>query len=59
MKLSPPERVFVGLRVPVWPGTTWRLLLKELGTFGIVGNVCFLIDLGVFRVLYAQAGPLR
>jgi putative flippase GtrA len=37
-------------------GTTWRLLLKELGAFGVVGAVCFAIDLGVFQLLYAQAG---
>jgi putative flippase GtrA len=37
-------------------GTTWRLLLKEVGAFGVVGGVCFLIDLGVFQLLYAYAG---
>jgi putative flippase GtrA len=37
-------------------GTTWRMLLKELSAFGVVGAVCFLIDLGVFQLLYAHAG---
>ncbi|TFV64170.1 GtrA family protein [Geodermatophilus sp. DF01-2] len=37
-------------------GTTWRLLLKELGAFGVVGAVCFVVDLGVFQLLYAQVG---
>jgi putative flippase GtrA len=32
------------------------LLLRELGAFGIVGAVCFMIDLGLFQVLYAGAG---
>lgn len=37
-------------------GTTGRLLLKELGAFGVVGAVCFAVDVGLFWVLYAQAG---
>ena len=37
-------------------GTTWRLLLKELGAFGVVGAVCFAIDLGVFQLLYTRGG---
>ncbi|RBY77780.1 GtrA family protein [Geodermatophilus sp. TF02-6] len=37
-------------------GTTWRLLLKEVSAFGVVGAVCFVIDLGLFQVLYARAG---
>ena len=37
-------------------GTTWRLLLKELGAFGVVGVVCFLIDIVLFQLLYAHAG---
>jgi putative flippase GtrA len=35
-------------------GTTWRLLLKELSAFGIVGAVCFVIDIGLFQYLYAH-----
>jgi putative flippase GtrA len=35
---------------------TGRLLLRELGAFGVVGAVAFAIDLGVFQVLYAHAG---
>ena len=37
-------------------GTTWRLLLKELSAFGIVGAVCFVVDVGLFQLLYAHAG---
>jgi putative flippase GtrA len=37
-------------------GTTGRLLLKELGAFGVVGAVCFAVDVGLFWVLYTQAG---
>jgi putative flippase GtrA len=35
---------------------SWRLLLKELGAFGVVGGVCLMIDLGVFQLLYANTG---
>jgi putative flippase GtrA len=35
-------------------GTTWRLLLKELSAFGIVGAVCFFIDIALFQYLYAH-----
>lgn len=34
----------------------WRILLKELSAFGVVGAVCFAIDLGLFQVLYTSAG---
>ena len=30
--------------------------MKELGAFGVVGLACFVVDLGVFQLLYAQAG---
>lgn len=36
-------------------GTTWRLLLKELSAFGVVGGVCFVIDVGLFQFLYVHA----
>lgn len=35
---------------------TWRLLAKELGAFGIVGGLCFLLDVALFHVLYAVVG---
>jgi putative flippase GtrA len=35
---------------------TWRVLLKELGAFGVVGGVCFVLDLALFQVLYTSAG---
>ncbi|MCO7221585.1 GtrA family protein [Klenkia sp. PcliD-1-E] len=37
-------------------GLTWRLLVKELSAFGVVGAACFVLDLGVFQLLYAHAG---
>jgi putative flippase GtrA len=37
-------------------GTTWQLLVKELSAFGIVGLSCFVLDLGLFQILYAHAG---
>jgi putative flippase GtrA len=35
-------------------GTTWRLLVKELSAFGIVGAVCFVLQVGAFQGLYAH-----
>jgi putative flippase GtrA len=35
-------------------GTTWRLLLKELGAFGTVGAACFVLDVGLFHLLYTS-----
>jgi putative flippase GtrA len=37
-------------------GTTWRLLVKELSAFGVVGGVCFVIDILLFQLLYAHVG---
>ena len=37
-------------------GTTWRLLLKELSAFGVVGMSAFVVDLLVFQLLYAELG---
>ncbi|SDG09246.1 GtrA family protein [Klenkia brasiliensis] len=37
-------------------GATWQVLVKELGAFGVVGGVCFVIDIGLFQLLYAHAG---
>ncbi len=34
----------------------YRHLAKEIGAFGVVGGVCFVIDVALFQVLYAQAG---
>lgn len=33
-----------------------RTLLRELSAFGIVGGLCFALDLGLFQVLYAHVG---
>ena len=35
---------------------TWRVLLKELSAFGVVGSVCFALDLTVFQLLYTEVG---
>jgi putative flippase GtrA len=35
---------------------TWRLLLKELSAFGVVGAVSFALDLLVFQGLYGHLG---
>ncbi|MGY1621901.1 GtrA family protein [Geodermatophilus sp. SYSU D00965] len=37
-------------------GTTWRLLLKEVSAFGVVGAACFVLDVGLFQLLYATLG---
>ena len=37
-------------------GSTWRLLFKELSAFGVVGIVCFFIDIGLFQLFYANLG---
>ncbi|MBB3678218.1 GtrA family protein [Modestobacter versicolor] len=34
----------------------WRLLLKELSAFGVVGVACFFLDVGLFQLLYAHMG---
>jgi putative flippase GtrA len=45
-----PERLDRRLR------STWRLLVKELSAFGVVGAACFLLDVGLFQLLYAHVG---
>lgn len=35
---------------------SWRILVKELSAFGVVGVSCLAIDLGLFQVLYVHAG---
>jgi putative flippase GtrA len=38
---------------------SWRILLKEVAAFGVVGAVCFVIQLGLFNLLLHQhIGPL-
>lgn len=34
----------------------WQLLVHELAKFGIVGAVCYVIDVGLFNVLHSGAG---
>jgi putative flippase GtrA len=36
--------------------STRRLLIEELGAFGVVGVLCFLLDVGLFQLLYAHLG---
>jgi putative flippase GtrA len=31
-------------------------LVKELGAFGVVGGVCFVVDVGLFQLLYVHVG---
>jgi putative flippase GtrA len=35
---------------------TWRLVLKEISAFGVVGAVCFVLDVGLFQLLYVHVG---
>jgi putative flippase GtrA len=35
---------------------TWRTVVKELSAFGVVGLVCFALDLSLFQLLYAELG---
>ncbi|CCG04969.1 GtrA family protein [Blastococcus saxobsidens] len=35
---------------------SWGLLARELSAFGVVGAICFAIDVLLFQVLYAHAG---
>ena len=37
-------------------GSSWRTLLKETGAFGVVGGLSFLLDVGLFQLLYASLG---
>ncbi|MGY1813406.1 GtrA family protein [Blastococcus sp. SYSU D00820] len=34
----------------------WRTLVKEGGAFVVVGGFCFLLDVGLFQLLYAELG---
>jgi putative flippase GtrA len=37
-------------------GAAGRLIVKELGAFGVVGSACFVLDIGLFQLLYAHVG---
>ncbi|MCW2904273.1 MAG: conserved rane protein of unknown function [Streptosporangiaceae bacterium] len=37
-------------------GSSSSRLLKEIGAFGVVGAVCFVLELGLFQALYSAAG---
>ena len=39
-----------------WVGSTGRLIIKELSAFGIVGVVCFLLEIALFQLLYDVVG---
>ena len=36
--------------------STQRLLIKEIGAFGVVGAISFVLDVGLFQILYAHVG---
>ena len=36
--------------------TRWREALREASAFGVVGVICFLVDVGTFQLLYAHLG---
>ncbi|WP_091329658.1 GtrA family protein [Geodermatophilus ruber] len=38
------------------PLRAWRVLVKELSAFGVVGGVSFVLDLALFQLLYTSAG---
>lgn len=35
---------------------TWRVLLKELSAFGVVGAINFALDITIFQLMYAVVG---
>jgi len=35
---------------------TWRVLLKELSAFGVVGAINFALDVTIFQLMYAVVG---
>ena len=35
---------------------TWRVLLKELSAFGVVGAINFALDIAIFQVMYTVVG---
>jgi putative flippase GtrA len=35
---------------------TWRVLVKEISAFGVVGAVCFVLDVGLFQLFYVHIG---
>lgn len=37
-------------------GGSWQLLVRELGAFGVVGGVAFVIDVSLFQLFYAHLG---
>jgi putative flippase GtrA len=40
--------------------STWGVLLKELGAFGVVGAFCFVLDIALFQLFYGglHIGPV-
>ncbi|MGY1754911.1 GtrA family protein [Blastococcus sp. SYSU D01042] len=43
-------------RRPALSGGRVRRRLKELGAFGVVGGVAFVVDVGLFQLLYGHLG---
>jgi len=50
--MSEPRRVGLADRLRA----SWGQLLRELSAFGVVGATCFVLDLGLFQLLYVHAG---
>lgn len=46
----------VGEALRLRAGSAWRELLTELSGFGVVGAISFVIDLGLFQLLYVHTG---
>jgi putative flippase GtrA len=42
--------------LPAWQRVRRTLIVRELGAFGVVGATAFLVDVGLFQLLYAGAG---
>ncbi|TQN41506.1 putative flippase GtrA [Blastococcus colisei] len=38
------------------PAHTYRVLVRELSAFGVVGATCFALDVALFQLLYVQFG---
>lgn len=47
-----PDQTTITLRLRL----TWRILLKELSAFGVVGAINFALDVGLFQLFYDVFG---
>lgn len=51
-----PASVSDGASVSASRRASLRLRIREIAAFGLVGGMCFVLDLGLFQLLYASAG---